>query len=182
MGGWTGNEVVWQTPAPSGYSISRQSGRTASFSGAGGRGRLTASGGKSSGKWYVEVLVNSHSNHAMVGMYKSSTEYSMIYNSDMVCCVGHIGSSYPTLSTSAHLTTDGSILGFALDMDAGTLNAYHTGALVGSMSALQPNNNFATGTWRVSMADGTGGANSMSVTILDAPTMPVPNGFSYWME
>ena len=107
------------------------------------RSTTTATMGVSSGKWYWEVLANSDGGEVIgitnvsndVGLYPGVATGSAGY-------YGDDGSKYVNGSNSSYgasFATD--IIGFALDMDAGTLVAYKNnssqGTLVSSLSGTQ---------------------------------------------
>ena len=151
--------------------------RTASFDGyGGGVGTILATGGKSSGKWYAEILVDSHDQHSMVGVWKSGGQYTMIYHDNQLCCVV---SPYPAYGPSSWLDS-GNVIGIAIDLDAGDLEFFLNGVGHGSVKTKQPGLDYSSGTWHVSAADGSSATNQLTVTILNQPRYSVPQGYQMW--
>ena len=142
-----------------------------------------ATGAKDSGKWYVEVKIDHHDQAAMVGLIANNRVQSMVYHDNLVCCSGHeagLPRTYPSIASS-DLMTSGAVLGFALDVDGGSLDLYVDGLRQGSMSDLQPNEDFSQGPWLVGAGDGSSAENTLRFTVQDGPAYwGVPDGYRYW--
>jgi hypothetical protein len=129
--------ITWDNANRSGSVTLSAGNLTAS---GGGTGIVLATVGKSSGKWYWEIVINSFSNWAATGV---GTAAVIGTGGDLYSTAN--GYAYATFSTSNSYkaTNNGftafgapfgvaSVIGLALDMGAGTLAFYLNGALQGT--------------------------------------------------
>ncbi|HET9641281.1 MAG TPA: SPRY domain-containing protein [Candidatus Paceibacterota bacterium] len=104
---------------------------------AGNSGLSRALFGKSTGKWYWEVRINS-GNNMMIGISLGTAATSFLGNdgSGWGWYIVPSGVYYHNAVSTNFSTAGaaGTVLGFALDMSAGTLTAYKNGVLVGTMA------------------------------------------------
>jgi hypothetical protein len=180
---FSGGDSPYHGDWESSWSVTN-SGQTASFidttaPGGSGHGTIWTDGAKNAGKWYVEVTVDQHDINGGIGLRVDDSLYSTVYHDNQVCCVGHGTTDYPLIGRSSYMA-DGTVLGFALDIDNGSLELYADGANVGSMSDLQPNLDFTKPGWKVAAFDGSSAENKMQVTIRATPKYTIPSGYTYW--
>jgi len=131
--------------------------------------------GKSSGKWYWEVTVNSTYGHAGIAnateslnTYVGSDANGWAYNS----LNGLLYTNGTTSGTNATWSTVGDVIGFALDLDAGTLKFYKNGTLQPSYFSGIPG-----GTYYAAIGTNSAGTNTANFGATPF-AYPAPTGFT----
>ena len=133
-----------------------------------------------SGKWYVEIEIGDHDANAMAGVYDiERNKYTAWYHSNLLCCVGHAGGSYPPWGDSDAFKS-GKTMGILLNLDDGTLEFRSDGRRYGTVNAKQPKMQYKGGKWVIFVADGSSAQNRLEMTIRDHPKYAVPPGYRYW--
>jgi hypothetical protein len=141
-------------------------------------GAVRSTTGKSSGKWYWEVVINATgaSNFIMLGIAQPAAPITG-YPGDSATSRGYYqqtGEKYLSSASSTYgaTYTDGDVIGFALDLSAGTITCYKNGVSQGTMFT------GLTGTWFPAAACYNGG-NIVAGRFKAADfTQTVPSGFT----
>lgn len=131
--------------------------------------------GKSTGKWYYEVLVGG-GEFNMIGLGRATSDIDSYPGSDSTSVGyysngtkfggndnGSAGASYAT----------GDRIGVAIDADTGTVRYYKNGAQQGNPAVV------STGFAYFPMVGNGGGGNPTILTLQDTPTYPV-SGYTQW--
>jgi hypothetical protein len=167
------NYAVWD-PATQGASLTLSKGNLVCTVTGAGNGSVRSSIGVSSGKWYWETTVTTYGN-IVVGVAYSTLSSSQTPSSDPNAWAYYgDGNLWHNSSSSAYgaTYTTGDVIGYALDMGAGTLTCYKNGVSQGVLvSGL-------SGT--VYAADGGYAANGVNTTNFGASAFAysVPSGFN----
>lgn len=120
-------------PSNKGTTITLSNGNLTETGTSGIAGLVISTVGKSSGKWYWEATIQNNTN-SMVGVAKSGVNLNGYLGVDANGW-GWNGSTVTNNASNISLASAfslGSVIGFALDMDAGTLDFYRNGTLVGT--------------------------------------------------
>ena len=127
--------ATWN-PSDKGANVTLSNGDLTATIGTSVAGTVRATIGKSTGKWYWEVESTGSTTNSRVNGAADSASVVSGYLGSVVNQWGWIGSTGGVFSNSAVITTlsaygNTSTLGFALDMDAGTLTGYVDNVLAG---------------------------------------------------
>lgn len=173
-----GGQTAWSpTDKNAGVTLSNAN-RRATIAGGGGVGRgARAASGKSSGKWYMEILIATASSEFFVAVATSSATLNGISDAT------NIGGNFYMRTSGGLYTRAGAILasgvggmsvndriGFSVDFDAAIARGYRNGSLINTYTG------FPAGTYFPYI-------NSFnSVIVMDLPETPVhtPAGFAVW--
>ena len=128
----------------------------------------------SSGKWYWEITPTS-SNYNMLGILSSTVTIGGTYPLETAGGYGYYqlnGNRYPGNNTYGAAYSSGDVIGFALNMDAGTLVCYKNGVSQGTfISGL-------TGSWSPAASQGSPGTYTCTANFGQRPfAYTAPSGF-----
>lgn len=170
--------TTWN-PADKAASITLSNGNlTATNGGAFVFGSTRATTGKASGKWYWEVVITATgaSNFILLGIMNATADIGHYpgWDGDGRAYYQQTGEKYISSAGAAYgaTYTDGDVIGFALDMDAGTITCYKNGASQGVMFT------GLVGTWFPAVSCYNGGNIVTGRFKASAFTQPIPSGFS----
>jgi hypothetical protein len=183
---------TWSSIDKCGSCIVRNGGLTASAPSNFGLG--TATIGKSSGKWYYEVLIDSTNNFEIIGVLNRkavSTDQNNIafqlgvptasvgYRAGAYCVRRNFTGTTATFSGSCSAQAVGAYLGVALDLDLGTIAFYYNGVLQTGASL----SGVPAGTWYACYG---GGFTLRQVVTANFGQNPwayaPPAGFNKWIQ
>lgn len=176
-------------------SITLSSGNRTAIASINSGGQVLAKNPKSSGKWYLEALVDSYalgSGSNGVGVIGLSTDAAPLSDylgqSPSCCGVWGVGSSTAAYLSGAPAVPGpgfssvkgGDVFGMAWDADTGKVWYSKNGSWSGSPSTgVAPTHSSASLTGLHYVASGPRNLGN-SVTLRSSPAFPVPSGFSVW--
>jgi len=144
-------------------------------SNASGYNSCRATVGKSTGKWYWEITLDSGAGDGMYGIIDSTESWSTKYPGETSLGFGnYINGQYINNANFYACGTAfgaGTVLGYALDMTAGTIKQYVNGSYQCTMSAS------LTGTWYPALSHGGAGNVDTANFGASAFAYSVPSGY-----